>query len=317
MNDLEEVRTRWLAEAGAFERFGTLLECRLASIVRTLGVHATISSRPKQIDSLLKKLIRKPKKTYEDLNDKVGVRVIVRYKPEVEAVVRLASERLVCSPPDDKASDLEANQVGYLSVHLDVRLLQDDSAAASFPPKTYSAELQIRTLAQHLWSEMSHDVVYKCDTVLPGEIRRRVFLLAGLVEIADNEFTRLEHDIVELPNMPEFRILRALERQYYKLTARPGDPELSIAVIQALLPLYSDVPEWQSHFENLFTEKEAIFRAVFDNDDPNRSAFLFQPEVLMIYEQLRSNEIGLRRQWNKHFAERELERLAIAFGVSF
>jgi ppGpp synthetase/RelA/SpoT-type nucleotidyltranferase len=317
VNDLEQARKRWLAEAAGFEAFGKLLESRLSGIVRTLGVHASISSRPKEIDSLLKKLIRKPHKTYADLNDKVGARVIVQYKPDVDAVVRLSSERLVCSSPDDKAGELEADRVGYLSVHLEVTLRHDDPAVVDFPPETYRAELQVRTLAQHLWSEMSHDVTYKSDTLLPGEIRRRVFLLAGLVEIADNEFTRLEHDVAELPNMPELRILRALERQYYKLTSRVGDPELSIAVIKALLPLYSNVPEWQSHFERLFAEREAIFRAVFDNDDPDRSAFLYQPEVLMIYEQLRADEIGLRRQWVKHFGERELERLAIVFGVSF
>jgi ppGpp synthetase/RelA/SpoT-type nucleotidyltranferase len=43
-----------------------------------------IYGRTKEIDSLLKKLILKPDKTYEDLTDKAGIRVIVKFTEEVD-----------------------------------------------------------------------------------------------------------------------------------------------------------------------------------------------------------------------------------------
>src|ERR1035437_6246542 len=85
-------------------------------------------------------------------------------------------------------------------------------------------------------------------------------------------------------------ILRALERQYYKLTAVPGNPALSLQVIAPLAPLYGEHPgDWARRFEELFTEKETVLRSVFDNQAgrlEQRSAFFFQPEVLMIYDRL-------------------------------
>ena len=41
-----------------------------------------------------------------------------------------------------------------------------------------------------------------------------------------------------MPSVPEVQVLKALEKHYYKLTARRSDPEVSLDVIRALLPLY-------------------------------------------------------------------------------
>jgi ppGpp synthetase/RelA/SpoT-type nucleotidyltranferase len=46
---------------------------------------------------------------------------------------------------------------------------------------TFWAELQVRTLAQRLWSEMSHDTVYKNDGMvakLAPDVQRLVVLMA-------------------------------------------------------------------------------------------------------------------------------------------
>ena len=45
-------------------------------------------------------------------------------------------------------------------------------------------------------------------------------------------------------------------------------------------------------------------------------AFLFQPEALLIYNLLSSSRDKTRKVWNEHYPERELERIANAFGVS-
>ena len=74
--------------------------------------------------------------------------------------------------------------------------------AARFPGGRFRAELQVRTLAQHLWSEMSHDTTYKSGTVVEPELKRRVNLLAGLIEIADREFSRLQEEFLLVAAIP-------------------------------------------------------------------------------------------------------------------
>ena len=76
----------------------------------------------------------------------------------------------------------------------------------------------------------------------------------------------------------------------------------------------------QTHLDKVFLEKAKIFRTVFEEaaqSPQGSSVFLFQPEVVMIYDLLHSRQYDLRRTWSQHYPERELERLANAFGVSF
>ena len=193
--DIEQARANWAQVRPQYREFADLLKSRLSGIAQELGIYAEISAREKETHSLVKKLIRKPHLTYEALPDKVGARMIVRYRSEVEPVERLVREQFRFIAVDDKANALGLDRVGYLSVHVDgVALKEQDPAIAQFPSDRFFGELQIRTLGQHLWSEVSHDTFYKNDEMvyeLPVDLQRRVHLTAGLVEVADREFDRM------------------------------------------------------------------------------------------------------------------------------
>jgi len=57
------------------------------------------------------------------------------------------------------------------------------------------AEIQIRSILQHAWAEIEHDLGYKTELSLPREIRRRFSRLAGLLELADGEFSAIRSDL--------------------------------------------------------------------------------------------------------------------------
>jgi hypothetical protein len=234
---------------------------------------------------------------------------------DVQTVCDAVPVEFACGPFEDTANRLADDQVGYLSVHVDIGLLESDPRFGEF--SSLRAELQVRTLAQNLWSEMSHDTTYKSGTVVHQGAKRRLHLLAALIEVADNEYQRVEDDIATLPEM---QVLRALERQYYKLASRPGDTELSLRVIRLLWPLYGkSAAEMNAHFEELITRHHETLTKVFADAAraADRSAFLFQPEVLMIYDQLLAMPYRLRPRWVQEFPEKELERIALRFGFSF
>ena len=170
--------------------YAGLVAKKLSSALRPLGLWFEVVSRAKTIDSLLKKLIKKPQHTYETLPDKAGVRVVIRYRSDLGRVVEAVKETLHCGPIDWK--ELPVQEVNYASIHVDfARLMDTDPEQKLFPVNHFWVELQIRTLAQHLWSEMSHDSVYKNDEtilVLSPDVKRRVHLMAGQIEVADREF---------------------------------------------------------------------------------------------------------------------------------
>ena len=56
------------------------------------------------------------------------------------------------------------------------------------------AEIQVRTILQHAWAEIEHDIQYKSVEVIPTPIRRRFMALAGLLEIADREFQTIQNE---------------------------------------------------------------------------------------------------------------------------
>jgi ppGpp synthetase/RelA/SpoT-type nucleotidyltranferase len=319
MTDLEGARKRWLADREQWEKFGQEAAEKLKTALRRRGIWAQVSTRVKEMDSLIKKLMNKPDKTYESLGDKVGVRIVVRYVSEIEGVMTLVGELFACSGRENKLSKLGPDKVGYLSTHVDIRLKNGDPLAAKFSPSVYHAELQVRTMAQHLWADMAHDTFYKNDETLnplPLPLKRRVNVLAGVVEVADNEFDRLNR---KTPGKPEVVMLKSLEKHYWTLTSRRYNVELSLKVIRLLSPLYKSKPrQIVVHFREFFDEHAEVLTTVYSEaaDDMARSAFLYQPEALMIYDLLDSKQIQTHHLWNTEFPERELERIATAFGIS-
>jgi ppGpp synthetase/RelA/SpoT-type nucleotidyltranferase len=319
VTSLNDARVRWLKERDIYEEFGKVVAARMKDGVRALGLWCETGSRAKEPHSLIKKLLRKPSHTYESLSDKVGARCIIRYRGDLPRVTDVAKRLFVCGPVDSKADSLGIDHVGYLSTHVDVSLPDDHPRAQEF--SGMRAELQIRTLAQHLWSEIAHDAVYKNDAVfsqLSDELKRRVNLMAGIIEVADMEFNRLNG---ELEERPEVQIYRGLEVHFYTLTAHSPDPALSLDVISLLLPLYQDapIPVVRTRLDAFFASHESSLHDIYTQQEENlTSELIFQPEALMIAELLDHDEpTALRTVWSTKFPEPELERLAVALGHSF
>lgn len=322
MTNGETIRERWLREREQLDAFGDLVADRIRLELQRVGLWADVQTRTKSIDSILKKLLVKTTHTYDSLPDLVGVRVIVRYVREVAAVSQLVADMFSCTEEDDKAVRLADEGVGYLSIHREARLKATDADVGRFPASQFRAEIQMRTLAQHLWAEMSHDTFYKAgDQPISRELKRRVNLMAGLLEVADNEFERLYKEVAELPNMTEIGILKRLEANYFHFASERGNPELSLAVIRLLLPLYGNDPSRiGAQVDEFVAARRNTISDVFNQQrqiPQTRSAFMFQPEVLMLYERLEHDPIAVREQWARTFPERELERIALAFGIAF
>jgi len=53
----------------------------------------------------------------------------------------------------------------------------------------------VRTILQHAWAEIEHDIGYKSNIAVPREFRRKFSRIASILEIADDEFSRLKLDI--------------------------------------------------------------------------------------------------------------------------
>jgi ppGpp synthetase/RelA/SpoT-type nucleotidyltranferase len=318
---IESARTQWIIDRPRYAAFSKVIEQKLRNVVSGAGISAQVSSRPKEVHSLVKKLLAKPHLTYDTLPDKVGARIVVRYRSELRKVLGLVQETFAVASIEDTSERLSVDRVGYQGLHLDrMSLCTSDELVGAYPADDFFVELQLRTMSQHLWSEISHDTFYKNEDLLqklPLDLRRRVHLMAGQVEVADREFERMN---LELPSDPAVQLFKSLEPLYYMHTSERPNLELSLEVIHLLLPLYqADADVIAQRIIDRVRSSESLFTHIYSESENTRTeaaAFLFQPEAMMIYDCLLVDRDQTLKLWNEKFPSEELERVAVLFGIS-
>ena len=152
---------------------------------------ASVEYRVKAEDSLAGKLELKGSKykSLADITDIIGLRVITFYSEDVDKVAS-AIDRLFDIDWDnsvDKRKLLEIDSFGYMSLHY-------ICSKEGFP---YRFEVQMRTILQHAWANMNHDTGYKSGVEIPIYYRRSLSRMAGLLELVDDEFSRIRAELAD------------------------------------------------------------------------------------------------------------------------
>jgi putative GTP pyrophosphokinase len=132
------------------------------------------------------------------ITDVAGVRIITYFPETIDAINDLISHELEVVEQHNKGKELfEEERFGYQSVHYLVRLKPERTQLAEYENFAGSiVEVQVRTILQHAWAEIEHDIQYKSSTA--AEIRRRFMAVAGLLEIADREFQTIQNEDLRL-----------------------------------------------------------------------------------------------------------------------
>lgn len=194
---MSDPRTKELTSHAAIltERAAALREELVALLAREphLKIHS-VTARVKSPQSLAGKLAR-PDRTYEslwDVTDLVGLRVITYFEDDVDRVGRLVEAHwpVDFANSTDKRKRRETHAFGYSSLHY-VCSMKGDAAL----PDGARCEVQVRTLLEHAWAEIEHDLGYKAAAQMPKPVERRLVRLAGLLELADQEFARIRDDL--------------------------------------------------------------------------------------------------------------------------
>ena len=180
-----------------YELFASEVKHLLQGILREESIECNaITCRLKDRDSLSEKIDRKHDKykCLGDLTDIAGVRIITYYTEDVDKVTEIVEREFAIDRENsiDKRESLEPDRFGYCSVHYVVEMNQDRLKLREYQAFSgLKCEIQIRSVLQHAWAEIEHDLGYKSEIGIPKSIRRNFSRLAGLLEIADKEFQEI------------------------------------------------------------------------------------------------------------------------------
>lgn len=150
-----------------------------------------VEARVKTEESLAGKLALKGGKyaTLDEVTDLVGARIITFYTDDVDRIAAMTEQLFDVDWNNsvDKRTLHQLDSFGYNSLHYICRV----------PGYHFRFELQLRTTLQHAWAAINHDTGYKSGIEIPRMYMRRMNRLAGLLELADDEFSRIRSEITD------------------------------------------------------------------------------------------------------------------------
>lgn len=166
------------------QREGIKLACPIEYRVKTrASIAAKIGSKTIQPMKL------------ERLNDLVGLRICLLFPSQLPKLWSLLETSFEVLKRKDIADKLSESEFGYQSVHFQIGLTAKLRELKTFREcGNLNAEIQVRTLAQHLWASASHTLQYKNAHNTPKPFRRTLTRLAALLETVDFELERLHND---------------------------------------------------------------------------------------------------------------------------
>lgn len=239
MSNKSNVMRQYDSEKNLYQNFGDAVVYLLKSLLFNENIECNaITYRIKERESLSRKIDAKGDKygNLSDLTDIAGIRIITYYADDVDRIASLVEQEFDVDKENsiDKRKALEPDRFGYCSVHYVVGIHRKRLALEEYSAYVgLKCEIQIRSVLQHAWAEIEHDLGYKSAITLPREIRRDFSRLAGLLELADKEFDEIRN------KLSEYRI----EAEEKILDKKFNDKEIDAILLDTLIESNSDIIE--------------------------------------------------------------------------
>lgn len=202
---MENIINEYHNKKTLIEDFKFKIEDLLHALLREGNVKFhQITSRVKTEDSLKKKIESKNGKYNQlfEITDIIGFRIITYFEDEVDMVAKIIDDEF--EKNKEKSVDkriIETDKFGYQSLHYIIESLKDRTEWTEWKKfKSIPFEIQIRSILQHAWAEIEHDIGYKGQSAIPEKEKRNFFRIAALLETADKEFIRLRTNLLKYEN---------------------------------------------------------------------------------------------------------------------
>lgn len=188
-----------------YERFRARASELILELIKSEKIElASFESRTKTIESFKEKIKRKGNK-YKDpikeITDLCGLRLITYYTEDIYKIASVLEEEFEIDKENsiDKTTIQNPDKFGYQSLHYIISVDKRRNKLVEWKKfKDFKIEIQIRSILQHSWAAIDHKLRYKTKGEVPSNLKRKIFRLSALLELADEEFLSIKNETIEL-----------------------------------------------------------------------------------------------------------------------
>lgn len=275
--------------------------------------------RVKEGHSALSKIVRK---NYTDpltqMTDLVGARFVVLLTDDLNILQEIIENNQIWDASKDKdyldAIENNPELFDYQSIHYVVRSKKVSRTEALGIPEGLPCEIQIRTLLQHAYAELTHDNVYK-PTIpkVPYQARRLIARSMALMESTDELFCKT---IIELEKAVAVRnkLYQSLLELYNARISPTENVDYLFNV--ELLDCYQDKFNVDSieQITSYITNKTYFHTKI---QARRESGYLNQqPVILFVYWLIANNPREIQKSWPYNSLDPELSSVYSDLGIA-
>lgn len=294
---MNDITRKFKEEFAKYEDFKEKLEVLIKELLiqNEINFHK-LEARVKTPSKLEEKIIRKNDKynSIDDITDLIGIRIITYFENEVDKV----SQIILTEFEQDKENSIDKRQLendkfGYKSLHNVVSLKKERKALTEYKRfKNIKFEVQIRSILQHAWAEIEHDIGYKGERAIPDIVKRNFYRVAALLETADIEFVNITNSLA----LYELTLSESIKNN-------PEEVELNSASLNSYLATSSIVNE----IDKIIAKENNLKLNTFYHDSFNLLDKLYFLQIKTVKEL--DNSLILNRNVIPRFAKKWMSNL--------
>ncbi len=297
---------------GKFVAEYVIYKLNLSQVEYDKLIKIPVEPRVKETASLVQKAFFRKKNyvdPYNEITDKVGVRFVVMVQNQIKEIADIVEQADIWSWSKDKDFEKMREErpevFEYESVHYIVRADEAFKYNEIRIEKGTPCEIQIRTLEQHAYAELSHDYFYKSDVGIEKKMKRLLARSSALNETTDSLFG-VVYDMIENEKEEYYKLNREL---MYICEFPDYDEELNRSIYNNVKNMY------EKYVMGKINLKEWIEEDIIDGIKRKSDNSLFrQPMILLIYYLLSERRKELLKTWE--YTTDMLEPIADDLGVA-
>ena len=259
------------------------------------------------------------RKSYDDpygqITDKVGVRFVVLLTSDLKEVEKAIEDCVLWSASKDRDFEDEQRrnpiQFDYAAVHYVVYCKGDRTVAGTDVRDGTPCEVQVKTILQHAYSELTHDTIYKPRVDATPAMKRAAAKSMALIEATNDYFEDVTKQ-VNLVTLPERAATASLIPLYQNAVGK--NPQISRLEGLLLDAFQIDDPEHLKSEVSYMLRQSAFVGSRIAERAKTKLLFR-QPSILAAYYFAQTQGAEIRARWP--LTEDELRPVFTDLGLAF